>query len=568
MKMKQILIYVLIPLVVGLIIAYFTYYLNKEYVELRYTLSEKIPTRFLETSPAENVQQLVVKNTGDIAVKEIRIKIDRYIEDFDILKYSMNDEVKENKYTEQFVSIYPILPPKAQFVYIFKTSGSGINNGDIEITHDKGKAIEALTGADRPFYKRFNAYFFLYGYVVFIIIFVIVNSIILFNSIVNVSLEGKGKYTSFHEYLNKKKPFYVSQEKWKIVRRKFIESKREAELFFSVNEIEEQENYKILNREKPEFVTDDEWELLKSVSLKSLLDQLNYLIKTKIWERHIIEFFALKKPKYFPENKWGQIIDEINRNFIAAKKFQSAVYFSPKEIAKEIENEIPVGISQDFWNEYKEFLKKRYYDILLETVLRLPDPLDYLAEYNFDFLDKDEKEKLLRTAYKIQLLKIDDISSSYSAERFMETEKPEWIESEDYKRITEKANSYIDLEKDIRKNKDFLNAIERIVSLTPLKEKPDSIDTTDWNHLLDLESKISTIAAETKDERIKLDCEKKENEKLKSKILLQLKIIDNVLSSPESINRVEEYDNPFSKGNFENIQRIAAYLTELQQSKM
>jgi hypothetical protein len=150
----------------------------------------------------------------------------------------------------------------------------------------------------------------------------------------------------------------------------------------------------------------------------------------------------------------------------------------------------------------------------------------------------------------------------------METEKPEWIESEDYKRITEKANSYIDLEKDIRKNKDFLNAIERIVSLTPLKEKPDSIDTTDWNHLLDLESKISTIAAETKDERIKLDCEKKENEKLKSKILLQLKIIDNVLSSPESINRVEEYDNPFSKGNFENIQRIAAYLTELQQSKM
>jgi hypothetical protein len=164
-------------------------------------------------------------------------------------------------------------------------------------------------------------------------------------------------------------------------------------------------------------------------------------------------------------------------------------------------------------------------------------------------------------------LKVDDVSGLYRAEVFLETEKPKWIKSEDYKRIEEKAKAYISLDKKNKRTDYLSDALKRIVTLRPLKEKPKFLDDVDWKSLLDLENKISKIAIETMDERKKLDCEKKENEKLSKKIIHQLKIIDNMLNSPQSINKIEEYDNPFSKGNFENIQRVAAYLTELQQTK-
>jgi len=53
--MKQISVYAISTLVVGLIVAYFAFNLNREYVDLRYTLSEKIPTKFNEASTVETI---------------------------------------------------------------------------------------------------------------------------------------------------------------------------------------------------------------------------------------------------------------------------------------------------------------------------------------------------------------------------------------------------------------------------------------------------------------------------------------------------------------------------------
>ena len=92
--MKQV-VTLICTLVIGLIVAYFAFNLNKEYVDLRYTLSEKIPTRFIEpTLLAETVQQLVVKNNGNIPATRIQIKINGFVKDHDILKNSVSDVVE------------------------------------------------------------------------------------------------------------------------------------------------------------------------------------------------------------------------------------------------------------------------------------------------------------------------------------------------------------------------------------------------------------------------------------------------------------------------------------------
>ena len=207
--MKQIISMLVVPLAIGLIVAYFAFNLNKEFVDLRYTISEKIPTKYVESSTAETVQQRIVKNNGNIPAEKIQIKIMGAIVEYDILKNSVSDKVEEHYSNGHFEAIYPSLPPGAQFSYIFKTSGIGLTKSLIEITHNKGKGTEALSSDVVSTASE-------------IISFVSLASIIFYFGLLAIQsrsmaidhLESKGSYTDFYEYLSKSKPFYVSQDKW------------------------------------------------------------------------------------------------------------------------------------------------------------------------------------------------------------------------------------------------------------------------------------------------------------------------------------------------------------------
>ena len=47
---------------------------------------------------------------------------------------------------------------------------------------------------------------------------------------------------------------------------------------------------------------------------------------------------------------------------------------------------------------------------------------------------------------------------------------------------------------------------------------------------------------------------------LKCKIERQLDIIHNVLTDPGSVDRIEDYSNVFSPGNFENLRLLSEHL--------
>lgn len=558
--MKQI-VPAIITLAIGLIIAYFVFNLNKEYVDLRYTLSEKIPTKFIETSPAETVQQLVVKNNGNIPATKIQIKIDGFVEDYDILKNLVSDVVEEHNSNGHFEAIYPSLPPDAQFSYIFKTSGGGITKNNLEIKHNKGKAREALASDSQSIYSKIS--FFLIP-TVCIVYFIM----ILFQgrSMAIDRLESSGTYTNYYDYLNKKKPIYVSQEKWESIRRKYIEGKIKAQYLLDSMNIEVEENYKILNQDKPKYLTENEWELLKENASKSLEDQLLYSIKTTGSFSPFKKHFLLKKPKHFPENKWHEIVKEINENFIAIQKRKMDFYFSTKDILKELELGIPSGMLSEFWDEYKQFLINRYYGLVYTEILKNVNPLKYLKEINLSVLNKTEQELLQDISYKIQLSGIDKISSLDEAEIFLKKEKPKWIKHNDLEELEKKAKTYIALDKSIRKNESLSNALTSIVNLTPLKEQPDTLVSNEWDKVVELERKIATTSIKIEEDKSKLESDKQKTNELKDKVLKQLSIIDNILIDPESINKIEDYDNSFSEGNFANLKKISELAIELKKN--
>ena len=558
--MKQIVFSAIIALVIGLIIAYFGFALNKEFVDLRYTLSEKIPTKLIETSTAETVQQLVVKNNGNIPATRIQITIDGLIEDHDILKNSLSDIVEEHNPKGHFEAIYPSLPPGGQFSYILKTSGGGITKDNLEIKHNKGKAREALASDSQSIYSEIGISIFLLAVFIFYIILIVFQG----RSMAIDHLESSGTYTNYYDYLNKKKPIYVSQEKWESIRRKYIEDKIKAQYLLDSMNIEVEENYKILNQDKPKYLTEDEWELLKENASKSLEDQLSYSIKTSSTFTNIKKYFTLKKPKHFPENKWNEIIKEANENFITVQKLKKFFYLSTKDIIKELEVGIPTGMLPTFRDEYKESLRDRYYEIVYREILREFNSLKYLEEIDLSVLSKDKQESLKDLAYRIQLLRVDDISSLYNAEKFIKNDKPEWIKQDDLEKLEEKAEAYVALEKSIRKNESLSKALDNIVNLTPLKDRPGALDTNEWERVIELESKIATTAIKIEEDKSKLESEKQKTKNLKAKILKQLIIIDDVLNDPESINKIEDYDNPFSEGNFTNLQKVSKYAIELQ----
>src|SRR3989304_4760917 len=199
--MKQHIITGAIAVVVGLIVAYFTYTLNKEVLDVRFTLSEKIPTKFVDAQAVENVQQLIVRNIGNSSVSKIQIKIKRNVGKADILKNSLNDTITEKISNDYFEAIYPELPPKGSFTYSFKTLADGI-----DALSSRSKTITGmLTNA------------------IGIVVVIFYTSMAIITLMVSF-LESKARYEKYDVFLKRKKPFYVSQNKWNKIRKESIQN--------------------------------------------------------------------------------------------------------------------------------------------------------------------------------------------------------------------------------------------------------------------------------------------------------------------------------------------------------
>lgn len=535
----------LAPIFVGLIILYAGYILTNKSAELKYTLSEGIPTTFIDNNKKEIIQQLTILNTGNDVAKNILVRIDTSIADYTITKYSLSDESKVTKTDSSFEILYPLLPIEGKITYIFKTSISGINDNNLKITYDNGKAEKALGSNSLNIGNIISS-------IVMIIYFILILREFLKFQIEN--LKSRSEYENYFDFLNKKKPFYIGLKNWNEIREKYIKN---ISIKNTWKTIEEYDVYKVLNEDMPNFITKEEWSLLTSKSIELLDEKLKEIIDKPNYTTHE-SLLLIKKPKLFPEQKWQKLEECINENFVDREYLYFIRFnYADEQLIEKIKKGQPKGLLNKYWDKYNKIILDLLYLRNLHSVLRDKS----LNSESIKYLSEKEQNILTTLLYKVKLNSLRMIDSFDSAKYFKNQEKLEWLKKEDYDRLLENANKYIEFDKNEERNRTYYQLLKDItIHNFHLKTKPDVIEDSEWEKLKELEESILNKLEIVKKDSIENNTQKKKNKKLKKKLSKQLKILNDFFDAPDSINRIEDYDNPFSVGNFERLKEFSIKL--------
>lgn len=470
--------------------------------ELKFSISEKIPSDFIENIDESVIQQLTIKNSGDILIASIVVKIDATIQDVKINKFKSTDSVSISKARNHLEILYPELPPLGEVIVLLKSSGNGINYNNIEIFHSKGIAKEAFSSND----SHGSIYFLVLSFVYLIMIF--------FTLKVTLSdiLESKSKYSSL-EILRKKKPWYVSPNKWIEIRKVAITYYLNKDHLLA---IEKSEAFHLLNSEKKDFLSKDEWHELLDKAENKIRQRITENIYKSFYNENFEELSNLKKPINISYESWKRINEEVSKAFCIHKMrgiLRYEYYNSTIDILNVKKPEI---VTDDDWLNLTKVLTSFYISRILEKGVGLVSYEKYIDNVNLDFLETSKKTEIEDFFSKIR--------SAYELEEY-------------YNEMMQILNEMF-----------FWDKIPR---------KPEFIKSEDWKRIEKLYNRIiktEQLASESLSEAIKL---KEKYLPLKEQVTKQLEIIDNLLSDPKSVEKVEVFNNPFAKGNWENIQQIS-----------
>lgn len=603
----------LIPLLLILI----QFYLNRQVVDVRYTLSENIPINLSTQSSSESVQQLTVKNLGNAKAEKIVVNIQGKINSYDLIKYSEVDKVDTVKKNEGIQLVYSELPTDGRFKVVIRSEGTGLKTNDITISHNKGEAKEALSSdSSKSGWERALVWII---YVLLFLVYSIRGSLI-------DNLQRKSRYLGdYKEILNKKgSPFYLNENKWNEIRQVALKTMiNESCKFYSYEKIHESKCYNILSKDKPEYLKESEWEsvlkeLTKSIEegiggrisnifykigdsinilelekpkslnkdtwndiRKNILTKMKVVLQdnsfTGIYDKDVDELEVYKmldndKPKYLSEDEWNYLSSELIKilnntikyrasnisydcekllklinikrpNKYSATKWddfmkqfhdkyitmnmkkamENELYLNNEELKKTLTEEKPEAISQEYWNKYIKYLKVFYNFNVVYNIHTGKNSIEFLKQQLPEFLYvllklEDEAYKMQLVDYTIEALKKD-------YEEFKSDEKPNWICEKDYNRIFQ-----------------FLHDKNKLDTLISENNKENEI---------------------LKEKKYELSIQSSNVKTLKDKVTSQLEIIDKLLLNPKSIDRIEDYEDTFSKGNFENLRKISELINNV-----
>lgn len=223
-------------------------------------------------------------------------------------------------------------------------------------------------------------------------------------------------------------------------------------------------------------------------------------------------------------------------------------------LAAKLQESKPEPIGQSEWNENQKELENRFFTRLYEDSSRADSPLSFIKRQDLSVLQEDNRELLLKGAYRAELRTIPNLSIESNAAAFISAGKPQWITDDDWKAYKESAERTLR----VAKKEPLYNLIESIVSSMPLsKREVDKLDPEIQEKLVKMDEEIRLKKDKNRNEAEQLSNQAKEIAIEKEKILRQLKILNDLFKDPSSLDRIESYDNPFAPGNFELLKLVS-----------
>lgn len=533
--------------------SYSAYFFGQDKVELHYYLTEPIPVLLSNGEVLESVQQLTVINTGEVTIESIGIKIKGKIKEVSLIKNFVDDKVSQSISDTFLQAKYSKLPPNSKFGFIIKSSVGGVTSSHIDISYSKGKAVDALEPSE-------NSDTWAVAYILFISIYFIY----MFFSMLKGRKTNAIEFSSYEDILivlNQTKPFYLNQNDWDSARKKYIESKRDIKYFHATN-IQEDESYKILNSEKPHNATDFEWSNLIETMCEHFAELYKYKIKTCSNEEQVFDLLSIDKPKNISELVWKDLNREgCEELYSISNVYKHSYSFFYEPSKKFILDEAPKNIDKNVWADYVAALKDKYFIYILFNVSdRLSSRIFNIKEYDLDILDKRQKQDIEHLIYNLKFNKFLNITSLYNAKNFLESLDYAWLSEDDRSKLEEIANSHIKLNEDIEEYRLLRMNLESIINGVRLGDNHEKLDIDMWKELKEIERKVIDIPEKNREEKSLIEKDKIEISEIKSRVVKQLSLISNILNNPKTVNEIEDYDNPFAEGNFNNLKKVAELL--------
>lgn len=498
---KEFIVGVVLIIITGL---FAKYKLFDDKTELKYSLSQKINSDFLTNKEEFGIQQLTLKNSGDLVVNDIVIKINSNILDFKIKKFTTKDSVTTTNLNSNFELNYPKLPPMGELIVLIKSSG--INNDNVDIYHSKGKATEIFESKSN---FESNAFYVLVAIYLMITVFS-------FRTTFIDSLKSKAIYVS-EKILKMKQPWYVDKNKWSEIRNIAVNNHFKNDLY---SKIEKSSYYMFLNKKEDENLTEDEKSKLKEIALTLLTKKIGDVLSGSYFTYDLAQFKSLNKPNNVSSLKWEEISKSISKVTLAKilrDLFESNLdIYDERKVLKILENNKPPLLTEEDWANLKETVNNYYLAIVLTEIVKNGD---CFGKVKWELINEKNTKKLREI---FDIIKESKKNTEYNSELLYT----------------------------MRTSFDWIN----------IPEKPEILIEEDWSRIEVLFNTVIQHKIDAEEDLKKASKIRDEFYPLKVKISKQLIIINDLLNDPNSIETIESYNIPFEKGNWENLLQISDVL--------
>jgi hypothetical protein len=518
--------------------------------DLTFILSDPFVTPSERAQSAPGWQQLEIRNVGSAEAKHVTVKIDAPLAQYELIPFLQADVHSHSETETSHEFRYESLPPSGILKILMRGKGIAASISQMTIVYSEGPARNALQQTSAWSYAS-----------IFLNLLPIVSFLWLIQSIATNSLESDAKYRPW-KILERSEPYYVSSASWSELQDTAIDSLIDKSTFFA-KRIENLPSYEIIDRPKPPPLTDERWAKLRAKSIVALPKQVQAMCESWLTPSEIASILSAGAPKSISQSDWTVVTEDISGVY-ATKFIEEAGW--KIDVVTALKTELPERLSDRCKKLIKESLSRSYSRQIARSLLYSQSPAEELKEYSLDLLPKDDQLSLIDIANRASLLKLPDVTTSDGATKLLSEPRPSWISEIDFERLSKKAKTTIDESKLSAEARCKVTTLRDILAGFKFpKERPGAISIEDWELLRSLDENIRAAGEKNVADREELLRTKNDVGKLKETVSRQLELIDRILRNPAEIDRIEEYENPFSAGNIKNLRRVAELLQNVQQ---